>query len=210
MHWKMRKEFIIAFEKAKEILSKIKYYPEQEEMMRTADIIEAVEKQLGIDVKFTTYDFKDLFNSERETSNMVDTFGAAMCYNKKEKSAVILLNEKETPAMRRFSLVHELGHLMISNLDVVEGCKVSTHIDMDITSIPDEVLDRKEYDFLIEEQQANIFALLVLIPSNMFARVIDTTTSMEEAADFFGVSKKAIRSRLELEFKRNEFENETK
>lgn len=199
MNWIMRNEFVIAYEKANLILSKLNLNSCRHEMMRTADIIDAVEKELGLDIKFTTLDFKK-FNKERYRKPFnIESFGAAMCVSSEEKQAIIVLNEKETPEMQRFSLVHELGHLMIQDLTEFSGYRVSTHIDMDITSIPNELLDKQGFEFLVEEQQANIFALLVLIPYELLKNAIKEHDSVEGIAKAFGVERNAIFSRMELE-----------
>ena len=199
MSFIMRDEFKIAYEKANIILSKLNINSCRHEMMRTADIIDAVEEELGLDIKFTTLDFKKLDKGTHGRIFNVELFGAAMCASAKEKQAIILLNEKETPEMQRFSLVHELGHLMIQDLSEFSGYKVSTHIDMDITSIPNEILDRKGFEFLVEEQQANIFALLVLIPYELLKKVAKEHDSFDGMAKALGVEKNAIISRMELE-----------
>lgn len=206
MEWIMRKEFEIAFEKANLILSKLAYTHDQDEMIRTADIIAAVEKELNLDIKFQTYNFKKFSNSDTNKSLNFESFGAAMCVSNENNNrrAIILLNEKESLKMQRFSLVHEMGHLMLDNFENIEGYKLSTHINMELTSIPDEIFDNKEYEFLIEEQQANIFALLVLIPYDMLISAAKKAESFDEIANFFGVEKNAIVSRMELEGKLKE------
>ncbi len=199
MQFVMRNEFKIAFKKANIVLENLNYDPNKSEMIRTADIIEVVENILNIDVKFTTFDFKS-FSKKRRNNIALESFGGAMCVsdNNGQREAIILLNENQTPEMQRFSLVHELGHLMIQDLNNINGYKISTHIDMDITSIPDEVLNDTKNEFLIEEQQANIFSLLVLIPYDMLKKVLLQIDSLEEIARFFGVEKQAIISRIEL------------
>ena len=199
MSWVMREEFLVAYEKANLILSKLNLNSNRHEMMRTADIIDAVEEELGLDIKFTTLDFKKLNKGKKNQTFNLDSFGAAMCVSAEEKQAIILLNEKETPEMKRFSLVHELGHLMIQDLSEFSGYRVSTHIDMDITSIPEEFLDKKGFEFLVEEQQANIFALLVLVPYELLKKAAKEYDSFEDIAKAFGVEKNAIISRMELE-----------
>ena len=202
MYWHM-KEFDIAYEKAELVLKEMNY--DTNEMIPTSAIMNTVEKILDIDVKFTDYDFKK-FNKEEKSSVRFEKFGAAMCVQKKDdkRIATILLNECGTPAMKRFSLVHELGHLMTQGIlaeDENCGYQISTHIDMDITSIPDKVV--KENQFLIHEQIANIFALLVLIPMDMLLKVVKEQDSLEGIARFFGVEKNALISRILLkDFKR--------
>ena len=197
MRWNMRKEFEIAYEKADKILKMVGI--PRKGMMRTASIIDAVEEVLGIDVKFTDYDFSKLALNSKTLD--VSNFGAAMCVYKSDKGkfATILLNNKESTKMKRFSLVHELGHLMTNRSDFSENYQVSTHIDMDITSIPDEVLDETENKFLIDEQVANIFALLVLIPFDLLMYAMRKYDSIGEIADFLGVEKDAVISRFWLE-----------
>ncbi len=197
MRWIMRKEFEIAYEKANEILKRINY--SSKAMIRTAAIMDAVEDALEIDIRFTDYDFKKI-NLDKKNLD-VSKYGAAMCVfeDNGEKRAAILINEDETPKMKRFSLVHELGHLMTQPLSSFKDCQVSTHIDMDITSIPDEALDSTDNKFLLDEQIANIFALLVLLPFEILVDVVKDSNSIEEVADFFGVEKNAVISRLLLE-----------
>lgn len=203
MYWKM-KEFDIAYEKAELVLKEMNY--DTNEMIPTSAIMDTVEKILGIDVKFTDYDFKK-FNKKDKSSVKFEKFGAAMCVEKKddEITATILLNERETPAMKRFSLVHELGHLITQDKLVVDencGYQVSTHINMDITSIPNKIV--KKHSVLIDEQIANIFALLVLIPMDMLLSALKEHDSLEGVARFFGVEKNALISRILLkDFKRN-------
>lgn len=197
MRWIMRKDFEIAYAKADEVLAKIRY--SSKEMIRTASIIDAVEEILHIDVKFTEYDFSRIPTKNKSID--ISNFGAAMCVSDHDGKtyATILLNEKETSKMQRFSLVHELGHLMTQPSEAFKEYQVSTHIDMDITSIPDEVLNATENKFLINEQVANIFALLVLIPFDMLLKAMTKYDSLDKIAEFFGVEKNAVISRLRLE-----------
>lgn len=190
----MREEFKIAYKKAQEVLEKISY--RKDEMVRTALIIEAVEEILGIHVKFKEYNFKKL-------SNEVDfsDYGAAMCILQKKEDifALILLNERATTEMKRFSLIHELGHLITKPSIETQPYQVSTHINMNITTIPDSILDDEKYAFLIDEQVANIFALLVLIPYDMLVEAFDRYHTLEEVSQLFGVEKDALISRMILE-----------
>ncbi len=199
MYWNM-KEFDIAYEKAALVLKHLSY--KKDEFVPTAAIMDVVEKLLGIDVKFTDYDFNE-FNNGQDKSVNYDGFGAAMCVGNIDgkDTAIILLNELETPAMKRFSLVHELGHLMTQPqlFDTKDcGYTVSTHIDMDITSISEDILRQEDNKFLIDEQVANIFALLVLIPKDLFWGALRKYDSFEEAAKFLGVEKNALISRMLL------------
>ncbi len=200
MRWIMRVEFLEAFEKANVILKRLGYdYNTNQCVIKTADIISAVEEELNIDVKFAEYDFARFACQNPSVAKNISRLGAAMSVSTNEngKIATILLNEKETPEMQRFSLVHELGHLMLQN-DETNGYKISTHIDMNITSISNALLDDPKFDFLVEEQKANIFALLVLIPEELLERTLYERDSITDVANFFGVEREAIRSRMRL------------
>ena len=198
MYWNMP-QYQIARDKAEEILKMINYDPE--EMIRTNDIIKAVEEKLNVDVKFTKFNFDALETNGKRSA--LAQCGAMMCVSNRQegRKAAILLNQKETPEMVRFSLVHELGHLVTLDWDTLGPCHVSMHIDMDITSISQELLENPKYGYLVNEQIANIFALLVLIPYDSLMKAILKYKSLEAVADFFGVEKNAVVSRLMLENK---------
>lgn len=193
MYWKM-KEFDIAYEKAELVLKEMNY--KKDRMIPTATIIDTVEKMLKVDVRFALYDFTKLSSAMPGKKINLDDYGAAMAVDNNRVN--ILLNENETPEMQRFSLVHELGHLMTQKEVVTQPYRVSTHIDMDITSIPKEILENPKYKFLVNEQVANIFALLVLMPYEMLVDAMKKQDSFEDVAKFFGVNECALDSRLQL------------
>lgn len=201
MNEDIRKAFKDAREKANVILSMIRYNKEKDELIPTNEIIRAVEKKMNVEVKFATYDFKKLVDKNIPQSLNVGKCGAAMCVsqNNGKSTAAILLNERENARKQRFSLVHELGHLMLQGTVCNDGFRVSTHIDMDLTSIPTEILEEQDNNFLLQEQQANIFALLVLMPGDMFERVKEEKDSISEIARVFGVEKDAVYSRFILD-----------
>ena len=168
----------------------------KDRMIPTATIIDTVEKMLKVDVRFALYDFTKLSSAMPGKKINLDDYGAAMAVDNNRVN--ILLNENETPEMQRFSLVHELGHLMTQKEVVTQPYRVSTHIDMDITSIPKEILENPKYKFLVNEQVANIFALLVLMPYEMLVDAMKKQDSFEDVAKFFGVNECALDSRLQL------------
>ena len=199
MYWNMPR-FDIARQKASEVLNRLHYNPD--EMIRTNDIIKTVEEMLGVDVRFAKYDFTELDEGSGKRSALRNC-GAMMLVSNEDsiRKASILLNKRETPEMVRFSLVHELGHLMTIDWNALDNCHISTHIDMDITSIPESALNDPKFSFLVDEQIANIFALLVLIPYNSLVKKLSELNSTEKVAEFFGVEKSAVISRLMLETK---------
>ena len=198
MYWLMRKEFKDAYSKAIEVLEKIGVQCEKK--IPTSSIIHAVEDITGVDVKFKEFDFSELDSLSNTPKGFTfSRYGAAMCVSENENGRIakILLNSLETPEMQRFSLVHELGHLILENMKKIDdGFLFSTHIDMDITSLSEESIDHSE--FLLGEQMANIFALIVLIPYNHLLDAMKEHDSLDVVANVFGVEKKAIISRIGL------------
>ena len=69
-------------------------------------------------------------------------------------------------------------------------------------------IDDEKNSFLIDEQVANIFALLVLIPYRMLIKSLEEVAAgkmtIEDVAEFFGVETSALRSRLKLEETQND------
>ncbi len=195
MFWFMREEFKIAYREADKILKKIKC--SFGKSININDIIKAVEEKTQTKIIFREFDFGNLSVSIDEGVDFT-RYGAAMCVSEESGSNVarIMLNSRETQAKQRFSLVHELGHLVSNNMEDSEDFLFSTHIDMDITSIADE--DLKDDPFLVGEQTANIFALLVLIPYDLLVTAMKRYDSLEDIAQMFGVEKEAVISRLML------------
>lgn len=191
--------FELAYQKAYEVLDSMSHQFKM--VVSTTDVLKTVEKLKNIDIKYAEFDFAKL--DDDSSKERYSRYGAAMYVSPEgeNREAQILLNSRETIEMQRFSLVHELGHLMLDNMyQNDDGFLFSTHIDMDITSISDS--DMEGNDFLIGEQAANIFALLVLIPDALLLKAIKIYDSLDEIAKAFGVEKSAVVSRIMLGIKR--------
>lgn len=198
MYWFiMREEFKCVYEKAEKLLKNIRY--EKGKMVSTSKIIDEVEKATNTDIKFTEFDFSEIKDYDGKVGTFKDC-GAAMYVSpaseKERGKARILLNDRENPKMQRFSLIHELGHLMLEGQNCVNGYLFSTHINMNLTSIPKKQYERDE--FLKKEQMANIFALLVLMPEDSFEYALEEYDSLDDIGHLFGVTKDAVISRLML------------
>lgn len=196
MKWFMRTEFKEAYNKAKNVLEELGC--QISTITSTVDILKTVEKLTKTDVKIKYFDFAKL-DEQFEKGYGIAKCGAAMYVtpDQDNRKAVVLLNTQETAEMQRFSLVHELGHLMLNNMNISSsGFLFSTHIDMDITSFNDE--DWENNQILMEEQLANVFALLVLIPYDMLLKAMKKYDSIDDIAKLFGVEKDAVISRIML------------
>jgi Zn-dependent peptidase ImmA (M78 family) len=118
---------------------------------------------------------------------------------KKKQVATIIVNKDKDEWFQRYSLIHELGHLATGYYNVVDKdtCyTLSLHIQYNITNISNEQL--KKDDFIKIEQIANIFALKVLMPFETFAIQVFKSDDLQSIADFFGITKDAVRSRIIL------------
>ena len=197
--YRFMSRFELAYQKAYEVLDSMSHQFKM--VVSTTDVLKTVEKLKNIDIKYAEFDFAKL--DDDSSKERYSRYGAAMYVSPEgeNREAQILLNSRETIEMQRFSLVHELGHLMLDNMyQNDDGFLFSTHIDMDITSISDS--DMEGNDFLIGEQAANIFALLVLIPDALLLKAIKIYDSLDEIAKAFGVEKSAVVSRIMLGIKR--------
>ncbi len=159
--------------------------------VKTDSIIFAVTKFTNIEIDFKYAPFSTLVSN-------FSSCGAIMCVTDETKKlcAHIILNKEKDLKFRRFSLVHELGHLATGNYYVEEHNNqymICTHIQYDIT-IPTK--DSYQNDPFIEaEDLANAFALKILLPANQFAKKMFEQKNISAVADCFGVTEDAVCSR---------------
>lgn len=189
--------FNIAFEKSNLILEKID--TENNKMIDTQQVIDAVSEVTKTEIYVLKADFSGIKNAGR--------YGAMMSVverGKKRKATIILnSNENIDDKFRRFSLIHELGHLITGKYNVQSNVDkkktkfiLSSHIDYALSHISE-----KEYadEFLLNEEIANIFALRVLLPLKLLLVEITKLKDLKKVAAHFGVPEEAVNSRLNLE-----------
>lgn len=107
--------------------------------------------------------------------------GAITVYG--DSHAVIWVNMGESPERQRFTIAHELGHLMLHD---------TTHAFRDVT-----------YDGSETESEANRFAADLLMPLWMVGPLslnVTSESTLEEMATLFGVSKGAMLRRVHESF----------
>ncbi|MDR6190356.1 Zn-dependent peptidase ImmA (M78 family) [Agrobacterium pusense] len=90
------------------------------------------------------------------------------------------VNSLHHPNRQRFTIAHEIGHYFLHR---------------EHSSFEDGLLFRKTANRNHQEDEANYFASLLLMPEVEFRRTL-TTSSVEEAAAYFGVSKQAAELRV--------------
>ncbi len=167
-----------------------------EEILSVKEAIAIVSKKLNCEISWAEASFSNL-------SEEISEYGAMMkteIDKNGNRTATIVLNSDNNAAFRRFSLFHELGHLMTQNPQTLfaenKPYVVSTHIDYKITSFTPSSYE--ENDFLFNEQQANVFALRVLMPWNTFKEKLIKLDSISKVAKYFGVTEDAVLSRIML------------
>lgn len=198
-------KYKIAYQKAEEVLQLIKENGSIGVFVPLNDIISAVKKVSGFSkIVVERSSFKDLRIPGEEKDS--PQFGAMLSTETSntngtiEKHAELLINSDYEPNMQRFSLVHELGHLVtnVPNFTYEKAddnqYTISAHINPDITYI--STIDEDD-GYLIAEQIANIFALLVLVPQDIKIRDLKEIGA-SELANKYGVTEDAIYSRMLL------------
>lgn len=174
----------------KEVESIVSNIDCEDSMMNTDKCIEQVSKNKNVKITVRKVDFS--FDDE------VKDCGAFMQLKNTDgqNTATILLNSSKDPIFQRFSLMHELGHIIsydFSSNNKIYNC---AHIKYTLNYISDDICDKNKE--LYEEQKANIFALEILMPRNKFLEVCQEKDSIIEIAREFGVAPEAVTSRLRL------------
>lgn len=200
-------EFNIAFEKARLITDILARRTRKDVFVALDDIIEAVKEVSGFsDVIVQRQSFSGL---SMPINDPAPTFGAMLSTmtrtsstnGNKERVALLIVNSDNNANMQRFSVAHELGHLItdIPNFTYEktddDRFTISAHVNPDITFIPES--DCINNNYLIAEQVANIFALLVLIPRDIKIRDLKEI-GIKKLTEDYGVTEDAVFSRMLL------------
>lgn len=101
------------------------------------------------------------------------------------------VNANEGPQRRRFTAAHELGHYILHR-DMLED---GEHFDR---LFGDAAKSNPTFPFQPEHEiQANRFAADILMPSDRVLQAYRMHQSLTKVAEIYGVSKQAMRIRLE-------------
>jgi len=145
-------------------------------------VIKYIEGQKNVDIKVNFFDFsKYKFN---KAGSLITSFKEEA---NEPRKILIGVNDNIDKKKQRFSLAHELGHLLLGHLklDDPEAFNISLHIDYNLTKLDDTTS---------EENQANAFAQELLMPEDLFVE-LDKKYFPEELAEYFKVSEAAIAAR---------------
>lgn len=115
-----------------------------------------------------------------------DSVSARVFEDKKEKgSFTIQLARNESSRRQKFSLAHEIAHIIFHKVDTTP-----------LVEYRRPLLEYADADLLYKETQANVFASALLIPENMARQAWETVRDIDDIAEIFEVSRSAAFVRL--------------
>jgi Zn-dependent peptidase ImmA (M78 family) len=190
------KDLEIATIKANEVVKNINY--KNDGLVPTENIIKSVE---GLLKKTTPTEIKcrQLSFSANKVKENCGAIMNVVRDGKKKQIATIVINKDNDERFQRFSLVHQLGLLATGLYNVADNntCfTLSLNIQYNITDFSNRQL--KKDNCAKDDLIANIFALKVLMPYETFAIQVFKCNDLQSLANFFGVTKDAVRSRAIL------------
>ena len=98
----------------------------------------------------------------------------------------IQISESEPLPRQKFSLAHEIGHIILHDVDK----------EKEFIEYRKPILDYADSSLLYKETQANAFAAALLIPKEDAINVWDSVKDIDDFAEMFEVSKAAAYNRL--------------
>lgn len=114
-----------------------------------------------------------------------DVISARVFENEESKTYTIELSKNEPISRQKFSLAHEIAHIILHKVDreaLVEYRR--------------PILEYADAEKLYKESQANAFAAALLIPKDRAERVWRELDDIEDFAEIFQVSRSAAYNRL--------------
>lgn len=146
--------------------------------------------------------FKMVQKSGVELFGMVDEeYDGVSMLNPNTKKPQIYLDINQSEQRRRFTLAHELGHLVL-DYNWFPGKEIQLNHEKEVLSVNFRYKDRQEDTTEISEQIANEFAAAFLMPTKLVKQIIEGADEDDEkiemVAENFGVSKLSAKNRLEV------------
>ena len=100
----------------------------------------------------------------------------------------IQISDNEPMQRQKFSLAHEIGHIILHDVDKEK--------EKEFIEYRKPILDYADSSLLYKETQANAFAAALLIPKEDAINVWDSVKDIDDFAEIFEVSKAAAYNRL--------------
>lgn len=132
--------------------------------------IKAISSSIGINI-IENYELTDIISQIEKKDNQIQ----------------IMINGNELKIRQRFALAHELGHFVLGHLN--------NGIYKILKDTPDSFKTKTNY----LENEANQFAMAVLIPKNVLCEVLQDKkySSLQQLAEIFAVSQSAMYCRVQ-------------
>ena len=149
-----------------------------------ADIL-AKAKELGITVEPLDVErvAKEIFDVKVVYEQLSNDLSGFLEYHPGETRWYIYINEYENPRRQRFTLAHELAHLLIHNDIVASGYH-------------DDVVMFRDNEQSVVEQEANEFASKLLMPKSLFEKYINSgNNTIQKLSEKFDLSVAAVKYR---------------
>ena len=183
----------IAYKKSDEVLEKLGN--NFEKPIRTADIVNTVSEIYDCKINMYATSFSELDPKIKKVGAMM----RAYLNDSSITTFEIYLNSDKDVQFQRFSLLHELGYIAMGCVGPFftndKGFILSANTNYNIIDLPE---DYKENKILLKEQLANIFALRIAMPNELFYKIINEQNDLDKIAKFFGIKKNAVFSRIML------------
>lgn len=96
---------------------------------------------------------------------------------------LIVVNDKESPERKRFSIAHELAHT------IFDEDYVRKHGTIDRDG------DAADESYRVRERRANDFAANILMPEDEFIQIWQSFKNIKDVSEYFFVSKEAAKFR---------------
>lgn len=122
----------------------------------------------------------------QETGRFSDDI-SGMIFKENDKY-YILVNKYHSIGRKSFTIAHELGHYILHRQLLEEESQLVSYIKSNDKTLP--ALARG-LDYNSIEKEANNFAADILMPENEFKLKCECANSIEEVANYFGVSVQA-------------------
>lgn len=115
---------------------------------------------------------------------------------KENDKYIILINESHSIGRKSFTIAHELGHYFLHRDLLEQDNELVSYIKSNNKDCP--ALARGNAAYNQREREANEFAAKLLMPEKEFIEKCQEANSIEEVAQYFGVSVQAASVRANI------------
>ncbi|HEU5187060.1 MAG TPA: ImmA/IrrE family metallo-endopeptidase [Candidatus Saccharimonadales bacterium] len=156
------------------------------------DTIESLAAQIMADTGVNTQDFGSIdvvglaqsFGCTVQEVEFVPDTISAKAQKQSDGSYLIQVSSKDGARRQRFSIAHEVAHIVL-------------HDDDEFIEYRKPLADYDDPNLLYKEVQANMLASALLMPKNLVTKVWEQTRDIDDLGEIFKVSRSAAYYRLD-------------